>query len=292
MIKSMTGFGRASAEAGDKKITVEIRSVNSKALDLSLRLPVALREKESEIKNMASSLVQRGKTDINLSCEGLKEQTSASINRNIAKIYYKQLKQLSKELNADQHNILALVLKMPDVIKTTKEDPAPLNAKEWSGIQEALNAALGSFDKFRRSEGRVLEEDLKKRIRLILGLLASIETLDKKRIQSVKGKLRNSLLEKIPVDKIDENRLEQELIFYFEKLDITEEKLRLKAHCDYFLLTTKEDACGRKLGFISQEIGREINTIGSKANNSDIQKYVVQMKDELEKVKEQLLNVL
>lgn len=290
MMKSMTGFGKAIAEVTGKKVNVEIRSLNSKQLDLNFRIPYIYKEKELELRSEVSKQVERGKVDVSIYLETIQDVVPVAINKTLAKFYFKELQDLSSELNEKQ-NLLPLVLKMPEVMKAEKEI-VELDETEWKGVKSALDQAIEAFQKFRSDEGSTLEKEFKSRIAIIGSLLLEVVSLDGLRITNIKERIKTNLAEAIDKEKIDQNRFEQELIYYIEKLDITEEKLRLKTHLDYFLVTMKEPASGRKLGFITQEIGREINTIGSKANDSAIQKLVVQMKDELEKVKEQLLNVL
>jgi len=285
----MTGFGKATKENAGKKITVEIRSVNSKQFDLNLRLPSSYREKESEIRKDILTTLERGKIDFLLFTEAAAETKKVAIDKEVAKAYYKEIKSLSEELNLNQQDILATLLKLPDVISAQREEP---DENEWKEVQAALSEALAAIDNFRLTEGKELEKDFSMRVWKILELLEKIAACEGERMQTIKARISNNLAEVVPADKTDKNRFEQELIYYLEKIDITEEKLRLKTHCDYFITTMKEDAAGRKLGFISQEIGREINTIGSKANHAEIQRLVVQMKDELEKIKEQLMNIL
>ena len=287
MIKSMTGFGKASVAQKGKKITVEIRSLNSKQLDLNLRFSSYYREKENEIRQEISKIAERGKIDFSIYSEQNTHAATVTINRKLAKAYHKELHSLAKELKADDEDILSLILKMPDVFKGEKEE---MTDKEWKLVKSCINKAINEFSKFRSDEGKTLGKDLTKRISSISKLLQDVIALDEKRIPSVRERLQKGVDEF--KEKIDQNRFEQELIYYIEKLDITEEKVRLKTHLDYFLKTMNEDSSGRKLGFITQEIGREINTIGSKANDAPIQKLVVQMKDELEKIKEQINNVL
>lgn len=290
MIKSMTGFGKSITEVTGKKINVEIRSLNSKQLDLNFRIPYIYKEKELELRSEVSKQVERGKVDVGIYLENLQDTAPVAINKTLAKFYYKELEGLSNELNEVQ-NLLPLVLKMPEVLKAEKEI-VELDEAEWKEVRKVVDQAIEAFQKFRSDEGRTLEKEFKSRIAIIASLLQEVVALDGLRINNIKERIKNNLSEIIDKEKIDQNRFEQELIYYIEKLDITEEKLRLKTHLDYFIATMEEAAAGRKLGFITQEIGREINTIGSKANDSAIQKLVVQMKDELEKVKEQLLNVL
>jgi len=286
----MTGFGKAIAEVAGKKVNVEIRSLNSKQLDLNFRIPYIYKEKELELRSEVSKQLERGKVDVSIYLEALQDAVPVAINKTRAKVYYKELQGLSVELNEAQ-NLLPLVLKMPDVMKAEKEI-VELDEAEWNGVKKAVDQAIDAFQKFRSDEGNTLEKEFKSRIAIIGSLLQEVVSLDGLRITNIKERIKTNLAEAIDKEKIDQNRFEQELIYYIEKLDITEEKLRLKTHLDYFIVTMEEAAAGRKLGFITQEIGREINTIGSKANDSGIQKLVVQMKDELEKVKEQLLNVL
>lgn len=290
-MKSMTGFGKATTEIPGKKVTVEVRSLNSKQLDLNLRLPYLYKEKELELRADISKQIERGKVDISVFTESNLDLLPVSINRKLAKIYYNELKSLSEELDEQNPNLLALVVKMPDVMKAEREI-LDLDEAEWTQVKTTVDSAIEAFQKFRSDEGSTLSNEFSNRISLIDKLLAEVIIMDAPRVENIRTRIKNSLAEAIEKEKIDQNRFEQELIYYIEKLDITEEKLRLKTHIDYFINTMNEPASGRKLGFITQEIGREINTIGSKANDATVQKLVVQMKDELEKIKEQLLNVL
>jgi uncharacterized protein (TIGR00255 family) len=291
MMKSMTGFGKATSEIPGKKVTVEVRSLNSKQLDLNLRLPYLYKEKELELRADISKQIERGKVDITVFTESTNETLPVAINKPLAKTYYKELKALSEELNETNDNLLSLVLKMPDVMKAEREI-VELDEAEWKQVKTTVDRAIDAFQKFRDDEGKTLSNEFTNRIGIIDKLLAEVIVMDAPRVENIKTRIKNNIAEAIEKDKIDQNRFEQELIYYIEKLDITEEKLRLKTHIDYFINTMNEAASGRKLGFISQEIGREINTIGSKANDATVQKLVVQMKDELEKIKEQMLNVL
>ena len=290
-MKSMTGFGKATAEIPGKKVTVEVRSLNSKQLDLNLRLPYLYKEKELELRADISKQIERGKVDITVFTEATQDSLPVAINKTLAKTYYKELKALSDELGEGNQNLLAMVVKMPDVMKAERE-VVELDEAEWKQIKATVDKAIDAFQKFRSDEGKTLSNEFTTRIGLIDNLLVEVVKMDAARVENIRSRIKNSLSEVIEKEKIDQNRFEQELVYYIEKLDITEEKLRLKTHIDYFLNTMNEPASGRKLGFISQEIGREINTIGSKANDASVQKLVVQMKDELEKIKEQLLNVL
>jgi uncharacterized protein (TIGR00255 family) len=287
MLKSMTGFGKASVQLKNKLIVVELRSVNSKQLDLNMRISSIYREKEQELRNEVSQKLERGKIDFNLYSDASESEKQISINKKIAKQYFREFNSLANDLKIKTDNLLTQILKMPDVIQTDKQD---LDEKEWSKIKSAAIKAIAELDKFRSAEGKTLKRDLEKRVHLILNYLTEVEAHDVQRLKNVRERLNKAVAELI--EKIDQSRFEQELIYYLEKLDITEEKVRLKTHCDYFLKTMQEQSSGRKLAFISQEIGREINTIGSKANDAVMQKIVVQMKDELEKIKEQLNNVL
>lgn len=287
----MTGFGKSVTEIPGKKVTVEVRSLNSKALDLNLRLPYLYKEKELGLRSDISKQIERGKIDLTVFTESNQETLPVAINKTLAKTYYRELKALSEELNENSTNLLALVVKMPEVMKAERE-VLELDEAEWEQVKMAVDKAIEAFQKFRSDEGKILSNEFQTRIGIIYALLEDVVKMDGSRVENVRTRIKNNIAEFVEKEKIDQNRFEQELIYYIEKLDITEEKLRLKTHLDYFMFTMKEPACGRKLGFISQEIGREINTIGSKANDAGVQKLVVQMKDELEKIKEQLLNVL
>ncbi len=282
----MTGFGKAQIVFKGKLYTAEIRSLNSKQLDLNLRIPSSCRHKEPELRNEIAKEAERGKIDFSIYIESTGEST-AIINKPLAKNYHRELKALAVSLNEKNASLLDLVMRMPDVMKPEREE---LSEKEWKHVHSCALKALQAFSKFREAEGRSLRNDLEKRIGLISHLLASVEAVDKKRLPAIRLKLMTAV-EELRTN-VDMNRFEQELIFYMEKLDITEEKVRLRTHCGYFLETLNERSPGRKLNFIAQEIGREINTIGSKASDADMQKRVVEMKDELEKIKEQLNNVL
>lgn len=286
-MKSMTGFGKAVCELPGKKITIEIRSLNSKQLDLNLRMPSLYREKESELRSEISKQAERGKVDVGVFSESTGEASVLNINKSLAKTYHSELKALAEELKEKSDHLLPLILKMPDVFKNERQE---LEEKEWKVVKACADKAIEEFNKFRGDEGKTLQKEIGARVNTIATLLAEVRKMDENRIPSVRERLQKSVAEL--KEKIDQNRFEQELIYYIEKFDITEEKVRLQTHCDYFINTMKEASSGRKLGFITQEIGREINTIGSKANDAGIQKTVVQMKDELEKIKEQLLNVL
>ena len=288
-MKSMTGFGKAVCELPNKKVTIEIRSLNSRQLDLNFRVAQQYRDKESEMRGLISRSLERGKIDFTVFAESTGEESSNAINHTLALEYYHEIKKLAEETGEVPTDYLALILRMPDVLKQDKSLP---DEAEWSAVMKTVNAAIAAFNKFRDDEGKVLENEFTQRIEMIQTKLKEVTDRDPQRIATVRERLNKYLIENIPAEHTDKNRFEQELIYYIEKLDITEEKLRLTTHCKYFLDTMKEASSGRKLGFIAQEIGREINTIGSKANDAEIQKFVVEMKDELEKIKEQLLNVL
>ena len=282
----MTGFGKAFLQLPNKKITVEIKSLNSKGLDLNVRTPSVYREMELQIRNSIAQRLERGKIDFSLYIEVTGEETSAKINVPIVKGYINQMKEVIP--NADETELMKMAVRMPDSLKTEREE---LDKNEWVQIEKVINEALDNISTFRSDEGVSLEKEFELRISNIENLMNEAVSYDSERVETVKTRLRTALEELKAT--IDENRFEQELIFYLEKYDITEERVRLGNHLKYFLETMKnEEALGRKLGFITQEIGREINTMGSKSNHTEMQKLVVQMKDELEKIKEQVLNVL
>jgi uncharacterized protein (TIGR00255 family) len=289
MIKSMTGYGKEEASIHDKQVLVELRSLNSKGLDLSVRMPGVYREKELSVRTLIAEKLERGKIDISVFVESSEGIKGTHINQEVVKNYYSQLKKIGNDIEADQPNLLEIIMRLPDVMKAEREE---FDETEWKQILKTIGSAIQKMDVFRVKEGQSLENDLRMRIDLIHKALSKVATEDNSRITAIREKIRKAIEELVAKDKIDNNRFEQELIYYMEKLDITEEKVRLKTHLDFFLNTMTENASGKKLGFISQEIGREINTIGSKANDAGIQKIVVLMKDELEKIKEQLNNVL
>lgn len=289
MLKSMTGFGKATKEFEKRTVNVEIRSLNSKGMDLSLRLSNSYREYELELRSEIARLLERGKVDLSIYVESKNIETPVEINSDLAKEYQRKIKQLATELNEPANDVLYQILKMPDVLKSERREP---DENEWKEIKTVITEAVESLNKFRAQEGKSIEKDFSDHLGVIQTCLNKIIDLDKSRIAGIKDRIKGNLNEVIGADKIDANRFEQELIYYIEKLDINEEKVRLKTHLDYFLTTMKEPSGGRKLNFIAQEIGREINTIGSKANHAEIQKLVVLMKDELEKIKEQTSNVL
>ncbi len=285
MIQSMTGFGKSLLQLPSKKITVEIKSLNSKSLDLNARIPGQYREKELSLRKLIANSLTRGKVDFSLYVEVTDQETTASVNPAVVKKYIQQLRSI---VDGDETELLKMAVRMPDVLKTEREE---IDETEFASIEDAVNEALEEINKFRHDEGSALEKDLKFRVANIENLLVEIIAMDPERIAGVRERLAKGIADL--KEKVDENRFEQELVYYIEKFDITEEKVRLDNHLKYFKETLdSEDSNGRKLGFISQEMGREINTIGSKSNFFPMQQLVVQMKDELEKIKEQLLNVL
>ena len=290
MIKSMTGFGKGEATVDDKKIRVELRSLNSKQLDLSIKLPGKYRAAEAEMRSIITRELQRGKVDCFVSFEAATAETSAHINREAFKAYAKELREVCAEnaVIADSDYFLKAILRMPDVVTSEERE---VSEAELAAIIEATKAACDELNNFRIQEGAILIADLLGRIDLIEKYRHEVEQFEGARVDTIKNRIRENI-EKLQLE-VDNNRLEQEMIFYIEKLDITEEKVRLDNHCNYFReVAAEEEAPGRKLGFIAQELGREINTMGSKSNEANMQRLVVKMKDELEKIKEQVLNIL
>lgn len=286
MIQSMTGFGKTTLQLPNKTIVVEIKSLNSKGLDLNMRIPTSYREMEPKLRNLTAGLLERGKIDFSVFIENNSGENPNKINILVLKNYMTQLQNIVPQI--DETELLKIAIKMPDVLKNSREE---LDKEEWSKVETIISECLQSVIQFRKDEGIAIEKEFNLRISNIRRYMNQIAEMDSERIISIKDRLQTAIEElKITTD---ENRFEQELIYYLEKLDITEEKVRLNNHLDYFLETIEiPGANGRKLGFISQEIGREINTMGAKSNHSQMQKLVVMMKDELEKVKEQVLNVL
>lgn len=285
MIQSMTGYGKTVVQLPTKKISLEIKSLNSKNLDLNARIPSLYREKELEIRKRIASSLNRGKIDFSLYMEITGEDTSSKINKTVVKEYIKQLKEV---VDGDETELLKMAIRLPDAVTTERDE---IDEDEWNIISEAINETLKKIEQYRIDEGKNLEIDFINRVKNINKLLEDVISIDPERIEAVRARLEKSISE--IKEKVDENRFEQELIYYIEKYDITEEKVRLKNHLDYFLkVLNSNESNGKKLAFIGQEMGREINTIGSKSNYAPMQKLVVQMKDELEKIKEQLLNVL
>jgi uncharacterized protein (TIGR00255 family) len=292
MLLSMTGYGKASCEYANRKITVEVKSLNSKQMDINTRIAAVYRDKELEIRNLVAQQLERGKVDFTLTVEE-KGASGTLINQAVVANYYQQLQQVADNLHiAMPENILDTIMKLPDALKT---DNATTSDDEWQAVQKVVLAALDQLTAFRTQEGRALQQMFDKKLERIGALLAEVEPFEKGRVQKIRDNIEKSLQD-LSNDKkidIDRNRFEQEMIFYIEKLDINEEKVRLRNHLKYFAETMQtEHAAGKKLGFIAQEMGREINTLGSKSNQSEMQIIVVKMKDELEQIKEQVLNVL
>jgi uncharacterized protein (TIGR00255 family) len=287
----MTGYGKAIAETPQKKITIEIKSLNSKQLDLNTKLPWLYKEKEPEIRNLISQRLDRGKIDFSIYCDMLDDEVVTVINKSAVRNYYNQFKEIAGELKIDlDDQIFTAIMKLPDTLKTEKPE---MPEAEWEIVRNQIIESITMIDLYRIEEGNSIMTDLKKCIGKILDLLETVKTFEAGRITKIREKLIALLEENLGPEKVDKNRFEQEIIFYLEKYDINEEKVRLKTHCDYFIETVNTPSPnGKILNFIAQEIGREINTIGSKANDASIQKLVVMMKDELEKIKEQTLNVL
>lgn len=285
MIQSMTGYGRAEIQFENKNYVLELRSLNSKGLELNARLPVYVREIEIQLKKIIGEALKRGKIDLNLNIENMSNSTAKTINVDTVNQYIEQLKDIE---DGDRMELLKMALKLPDTLKTEMED---FEEEEIQMLEALLRKAIDALNGFRSDEGKILQSEFNKRLVNLETLSKEVETIDPERSTKIQEKLKSSL-EALQVE-VDQNRFEQELIYYLEKYDITEEKVRLKNHIDYFKNTLENPVSnGKKLGFITQEMGREINTIGSKANHADLQKLVIQMKDELEKIKEQLLNVL
>ena len=290
MLRSMTGFGKAVCETDTKKIIVEIKSLNSKQSDINVKLPVIYREKESEIRAELNKKLERGKIDLTVFIESKQSEKPVSINKDLIQAYYRELKSIhdSLEITANP-DWMSIIMRLPD---TLSQQASEIDETEFNTLLNTIQIALNQLIEFRQTEGAVLEKELLARINNIEVLHKETEKFETSRTEIVKNRLKQNLTELLGKEGYDKNRFEQELIYYLEKMDFTEEKVRLSNHCKYFIETCKEENPGRKLGFITQEIGREINTLGSKANQSDIQRLVVQMKDELEKIKEQLLNIL
>ena len=284
MIQSMTGFGKSVLSLSDKHISIEIKSLNSKSIDINTRIPQVYREKELDFRKLIAEQLVRGKVDFNIFVENTGTQTPSKINPNIVKSYIEQMRAI---VDGDLTELLKMAVRMPDALQTTSES---ISEEELANIFQHINLAIADLQNFRSQEGKVLEKDFILRINNINRLLQEVQGLDEERLALIRERLEKAVAD---IQNVDANRFEQELIFYLEKLDITEEKIRLKKHLDYFLETLhSEESNGRKLSFIAQEIGREVNTLGSKANFAPMQQLVVQMKDELEKIKEQVLNVL
>ncbi|MGM0406802.1 MAG: YicC/YloC family endoribonuclease [Bacteroidota bacterium] len=291
MIKSMTGYGKAECELKDKKVTIEIKSLNSKTLDIYSKIPGIYKEKELEIRTEISNKIERGKIEFILYYENTDDKNTTTINSSVVKNYYSQLKSIAKDLQIEtSEQLLQTIMRLPDTVNIERE---AIDEEEWKAVAKTIQQAIEQLNSFRIQEGTYLKKDMEQRIKTIEQLKDDLSKYEHARIEKVKERLRENILALFDNKEIDKNRFEQEIIYYLEKLDITEEKVRLTNHCNYFIeMLNQGGAIGKKLGFITQEIGREINTIGSKANDSDIQKDVVLMKDELEKIKEQVLNIL
>ena len=290
MLKSMTGYGKSVLEFENKKFNIEIKSLNSKQIDINFKSPSIFKEKELEIRKLINEL-HRGKIDFYITLENNNIENNGKINKIVFEDYYNQIKEIGNNLNLQvNEQVFDSILRFPDIF-THKQ--TTIDETEWLAIKTSIISAIDNLNKFRNQEGEVLQKDIEKRIKNILLLLQDIDLPEQQRIKKIKDRIHSNIEIFLNKKNIDENRFEQELIFYLEKIDITEEKIRLKNHCNYFIETIKtNNPIGKKLGFISQEIGREINTLGSKANDSNLQKIVILMKDELEKIKEQILNIL
>lgn len=291
MLLSMTGYGRSQGSFGDKSITIEVRALNSKVTDIKMRLPGDYKEKEVELRKLITDHAERGKVDLVIEVQNADGAANVSLNEALFRGYHRELTRLSEELGIRQDDMLATLMRIPNVVATPSGE---IDEAEWEAVCKVLNTSLNQLKAFRRQEGVVLEADLRLRITNIMGLLVEVAPFEAERFVRMRERLRNNFDEALGKDNFDQNRFEQEVLYYLEKMDMSEEKTRLEQHCKYFLeqMDQKTEAVGRTLNFISQEIGREINTLGAKAYDSDIQRVVVQMKDELEKVKEQLANVL
>ncbi len=289
MLLSMTGYGRASSEFQDKTITVEVRSLNSKFTDVRIKMPQNYREKEQDIRKIVIDRAKRGKLDLTIEVKSDSGDGEYALNRPLFKKYYRELVDLSKELGTGTDDVMQAILRIPNVVASAADT---LDEEEWNAVKGTLQQAMDKFNDFRGTEGAAMESDCRDRTSTIVELLDQVEPFETHRVEKLRKKILKHMDEYVGKDNIDANRFEQEILYYLEKIDITEEKVRLAQHCKYFdeVLDKNDSLKGRKLSFISQEMGREINTLGSKANSSDIQRIVVQMKDELEKIKEQVAN--
>jgi uncharacterized protein (TIGR00255 family) len=291
MLLSMTGYGRAHGSFDEKTITVEIRALNSKMTDIKLRLPGDYKEKEVELRKLVSDHAERGKVDVIVEVQNADGAATVSLNEALFRGYHRELHRLAGELGIGQTDMLQAILRIPNVVATASGE---VDEDEWAAVCDTATRALNSFKNFRSQEGKALEADLRLRVANILLLLGEIAPFEQDRFARMRERLRNNMEDAIGKESLDSNRFEQEILYYLEKMDVTEEKVRLEQHCKYFVeqMENPKQSAGRSLGFISQEMGREINTLGAKAYDADIQRFIVQMKDELEKIKEQLANVL
>ncbi len=289
MLLSMTGYGRATHTFKDKAITIEIRSLNSKFTDIRFKIPQNYKEKDADLRKIITKKAERGKIELAIEILSMQGDDDYSLNSPLFKKYYAELKKMSEELGMDKGDLMQAILRLPNIVVTSGDE---VDEEEWQAVLHTLYLALDNFHKFRLAEGSAMEEDLRLRTRNILSMLEQIDPHEKERITRLRQRLHQNLEEFLGKENVDENRFEQEILFYLEKMDITEEKVRLGQHCHFFLeqLNKSTSQKGRKLNFISQEMGREINTLGAKANSSDIQRLVVAMKDDLEKIKEQIAN--
>jgi len=291
MLLSMTGYGRAVKAYEEKTITVEIRSLNSKYTDIRFKLPQNYKEKEQELRKLISNHSERGKIEVTIDTKSNFGADGYSLNETLFKMYYEKLSGMADSLNMDKGDLMQAILKLPNIVA---QDQDSIDEEEWNAVLDTINEAINQFKQFRLTEGTSIEADLNNRISNILKALEELAPLEAARIPKIRQRMMHNLEEFMGKENVDKNRFEQEVLFYIEKIDINEEKVRLSQHCKYFVeqLNTSKTIKGRKLGFISQEMGREINTLGSKAYSSDIQRFVVVMKDELEKIKEQVLNAV
>jgi len=291
MLLSMTGYGRAAGSYGGKTISVELRALNSKLTDLKMRFPGDYKEKELELRKLVVDHAERGKIDLLVEVQSADGAALVSLNEGLFKGYYREISRLAEEMNIPRHDILQAIMRIPNIVATPSGE---LDEEEWEAVCKVVEQALNNLQAFRKQEGRALESDLRLRVANILINLSDVTPFEQERFGRMRERLRTNMEEAFGRDNLDTNRFEQEILYYLEKMDITEEKVRLEQHCKYFIeqIEDKSKSAGRTLNFISQEMGREINTLGAKAYDADIQRLVVQMKDELEKIKEQLANVL